>query len=198
MHLRTILTIFLAALLMSGGVSSAQQTAPQVPGEPAEGLQLVISRLETQPAHTPGLKFRVELRNTAQSDLTINLGLMLANGKRQYANAIFFTLTDSRGKPWRLDFRGSGVIAGREDPFIVHLPAGATFSFPVDLDNYWVAASQEFAFKLPAGAYSLAAQFTGKAVTPQETSPDEKGIALMSYWQGTVTSNSVRCEIPGH
>jgi hypothetical protein len=40
------------------------------------------------------------------------------------------------------------------------LPAGATFSFPVDLDDYWAPTSKDFdASRLKPGTYWLAAQF---------------------------------------
>ena len=43
-------------------------------------------------------KLRVELRNASQSDLVINLGTMLANGKKQYPKEIVLILIDSQGK----------------------------------------------------------------------------------------------------
>lgn len=140
-------------------------------------------------------KFRVELRNVADHDLILNLGIMLANGHKQYPNAIVLTITDSQGKTRQFDLRGPAAIAGRMDPLVVPLPLGSTFSVPVDLDKYWAAASKEFDYKLERGTYFLLAQFAGRAVSQQEANLDVKGIALMPYWTGSVTSNRLQFEV---
>ena len=80
-------------------------------------------------------KFRVELRNAEESDLTLNLGIMLDNGRKQYPTATFLNLTDTQGKSRRLD-----------------------------LDRYFAAASKEYEYKPTPGTYSLEAQYTGKGV----------------------------------
>jgi hypothetical protein len=154
---------------------------------------IYLDQTEGAPSNTP--KFRVELRNAGQNDLVVNLGMMLANGKRQYPNAVALTLTDAQGKSRRLDLREPAMIAGRVDPFVVPIPVGATFSIPVNLDGYWPAASKEFDYKLKPGTYSLEAQFTGRSVSQQEANLDVKGIALMPYWTETVTSNQLRFEV---
>jgi hypothetical protein len=148
---------------------------------------------EDAPSQAP--KFRLELRNAGQNDLVVNLGMMLANGKRQYSNAVALTLTDAQGKSRRLDLRAPAMIAGRVDPFVVPIPVDATYSIPVNLDGYWPAASKEFHYKLKPGTYSLEAQFTGRSVSQQEANLDVKGIALMPYWTETVTSNQLRFEV---
>ena len=66
----------------------------------------------------------------------------------------------------------------------------------MELDKYWAAASKEFDYKLKPGSYSLEAQFTGKGVSQQEANLDVKGIALVSYGKGTVTSNRLPFEAP--
>ncbi len=121
---------------------------------------------------------------------------MLANGKKQYPNAIVLTLVDARGKSRRLDLREPWFVAGRVDPLVLPLPTGAAFSILVDLDKYWPAASKEFDYKLKPGSYSIEAQFTGRGVRQQEANLDVKGIALMPYWTGTVTSNRQPFEVP--
>jgi len=39
-------------------------------------------------------KFKVELRDSGDDDLVLNVGVMLANGKKQYPDAITFVVTD--------------------------------------------------------------------------------------------------------
>jgi hypothetical protein len=184
-----------ASLLVLGGLSAALKPSAETWGEAVSGLQMTIylDRAEGVPSKAP--KFRVELRNAAQKDLVVNLGMMLANGKMQYPNAVVLVLTDAQGKSRRLDLREPGAIAGRVDPFVLPIPIGATFSIPVDLDKYWAAESKEFDYKLKPGTYSLEAQFTGRSVSQQEANLDVKGIALMPYWTGTVASNQFRFEV---
>ena len=192
---KNLLVVLVASLLLLGGLSAAQKPTTQTWGEAVGGLQMAIylDQAEGVPSKAP--KFRVEFRNVGQNDLVVNLGKMLANGKRQYPNAVVLTLTDAQGKSRRLDLREPFVIGGRVDPFVVPIPVGATFSLPMDLDKYWAAASKEFDYKLKPGTYSLETQFTGRSVSQQEANLDVKGIALMPYWTETVTSNQLRFEV---
>ena len=190
-----LMLALIASLLVLGGLSAALQPSADTWGDAVSGLQMTIylDRPEGVPSKAP--KFRVELRNAAQKDLVVNLGMMLANGKMQYPNAVILILTDAQGKSRRLDLREPWAIAGRVDPFVLPIPIGATFSIPVDLDKHWAAESKEFDYKLKPGTYSLEAQFTGRSVSQQEANLDVKGIALMPYWKGTVASNPLRFEV---
>lgn len=158
-------------------------------------LQMTVRVDSTAENQSNVPKFRVELRNGGDHDLILNLGLMLANGRSQYPNAIALTIIDSQGKSRQFELKGPWYIAGRMDPLIVPLPAGSAFSLPVDLDKYWPAASREFEYKFQRGSYSIEAQLSGKTVSSQEANLDLKGIALMPYWTGTATSNRLRFEI---
>jgi hypothetical protein len=192
---KNLMLVLIAGLLVLGGLSAALKPSAETWGEAVSGLQMTIylDRAEGVPSKAP--KFRVELRNAAQKDLVVNLGMMLANGKMQYPNALVLILTDAQRKSRRLDLREPSAIAGRVDPFVLPIPIGATFSIPVDLEKYWVAESKEFDYKLKPGTYSLEAQFTGRSVSQQEANLDVKGIALMPYWTGTVASNQLRFEV---
>lgn len=53
------------------------------------------------------------------------------------------------------------------EPFLMPLPAGATFSFGVDLDNYRTPTSEEDDYTLKPGTYLLA----GHLVRFRETNP---------------------------
>jgi hypothetical protein len=188
--------ILLVSILLLNGSSAAVQQSPHKWGEAVGGLQMTIylDQAASVPSQSP--KFRVELRNAGENDLVLNLGIMLANGKRQYANAVSLTLIDTHGKSRRLDLLGPAVIAGRSDVFVLPIPVGGTFSIPVELSKYAAVATREFDYKPPRGTYSIEAQFAGNGVTQLEANLDVKGIALMPYWNGTVTSNMLRFEIP--
>jgi hypothetical protein len=186
----------LAILLLLGGSSAAPSPSPQAGGEAVSGLRMTINLDRVVGVRSKTPDFRIELRNVGENDLVLNLGVMLANGKRQFPNAVILTLTDAQGKSRRLDLRDPSFISGRVDPLIVPLPVGAIFSIPVNLDRYWAVASEEFDYKPKPGRYALEAQFTGRGVSQQEANLDEQGIALMPCWQGKVTSNLLRFDLP--
>jgi len=172
---KNLFVVLVASLLLLGGLSAALKPCVETWGEAVSGLQMTIylDQAESVPSKAP--KFRIELRNAGQNDLVVNLGMMLANGKRQYPNAVVLALTDAQGKSRRLDLREPAFIAGRMDPFVLPIPVGATFSIPVDLDKYWAAESKEFDYKLKPGTYLLEAQFTGRGVSRQEANLDVPG-----------------------
>ena len=104
---------------------------------------------------TPAL-FRVEMRNSSAQDLVLNLGFEL-NEKKQYINAVEYTLTTPDGRVLHLHPMEPAIITGRVDPLIVPLPAGASYSFLVDLDEYGAPYAP--------GNYTLQASYTGRAVS---------------------------------
>jgi hypothetical protein len=48
-------------------------------------MTIHLNQAELVPLKTP--KFTVELRNAGESDVVLNVGLMLANGQKQYPHA---------------------------------------------------------------------------------------------------------------
>jgi hypothetical protein len=139
-------------------------------------------------AGTPAL-FRVEMRNPSnEDDLILNLGIELANGARQYPDAVKYTLTTPDGRDLHLESMEPGFIAGRVDPLIVPLPAGALFSFLVDLNEYMAPKEKIWQLAFSPGRYTLQAEYTGRAVPQSQANLDVRGIALMHYWVGTATS----------
>jgi len=164
------LCVLTASLVLLTGLPSWEKPNTQNSGEIVDGLQISISvdLDKSGPSKMP--RFIVELRNAGENDLILNLGMMLANGKKQYPDAVVLTLTDVRsGKARRLvNIREPMAIDGRVDPLIVPLPVGSTFSIPVDLSNYWPTAPTEPDYKLEPGNYRLEAQFIGRGVSQQE------------------------------
>jgi hypothetical protein len=192
----TLCGLAVLGVMMLGSASSSPGLMAQNWGEAADGLQLAISLDRARTAESKVPKFVVEMRNSGSSDLTLNLGFALGNGKSQFPAAITLNLGDADGKFRRLGLRGPAIVAGRLDALVLPLPAGATFSVPVDLNQYWAPVTQEFDFNLKRGSYAIEAQFTGKPVDGQQANDDLKGFALMNYWQGAVTSNRLRFEVP--
>lgn len=158
-------------------------------GAEINGLKMSISidALGDSASTTPG--FRVELLNSGESDFVLNLGSMLANGDKQYPQAVVLTVTDAAGKSRQFKLIEPAHILGRADPLVVPLPAGSAFSVPVRLDKYFAVTPMEFDYRFKAGAYFIEATFKG-------TSAEDFAIPGMPYWKGTVVSNLLRFEVP--
>jgi hypothetical protein len=181
--------------LLAVFLTLARAQGPQVSRQPRRDLEMTLRRDAGVQDQTKLPRFQLELRNVGEHDLVLNLGITLANGSRQYPQAIVLTIVDPQGKSRPFDLIEPGGVAGRMDPLILPLPVGSAFSLPIDLSKYWPAASKEFEFRFYRGRYSLEARFTGKGVSSQETNLDVKGIALMPYWTGTATSNRLQFEV---
>lgn len=157
--------VLVAAIWLFGGLLFAQEPAGGIGvvtlgGKPIEGLQLSLS-LDAcaRPSNVP--IFRVELRNVGKQDLLLDLGTVSSNGQ-QYPTAVSLTLGDAQGDSQHLHLKSPSVPnAPGTKPLLLPLPAGATFSFAVDLRNYWALGNREFSPKLKPGTYSLEAQFGG-------------------------------------
>jgi RNA polymerase sigma factor (sigma-70 family) len=134
-------------------------------------------------------RLAVVIENVGKDDAVVNLGIMLANGKRQFPTAIKLHLTDPDGKTRACEWPPPPGIAGRVDPFVVPLPAGGQYTLALPLDTY--AAQLR---PLAQGRYRVAAEFTGEKVT--RTNADSRGLALMPYWTGTLRSGEVTLDLP--
>jgi hypothetical protein len=175
-------------VFLTASAFGQQPTSIRQCGSPVEGVALCLS-LSAEPA-----RVTLELWNTGPKDAALNLGIMLANGARQYPTAITLVLTDAEGKEHHAELaEPAGMIGGRLDRFIVPLPSGASLKLPVHISKcLWYASGQLEDFRPdPTRRYTLQAQFTGKGVNQAEANLDMKGIALMPYWRGILISNTV-------
>jgi hypothetical protein len=151
---------------------------PDQPGPVAPALLLTSTG-------TPAV-FRVEIRNPCDQDLVLNLGMEY--GAKQYPDAVSYTLTTPDGRVLHLESMEPGFIAGRVDPLILPLPAGATFSFLVDLNEYAAPKEKIWQLTFPRGSYSLQAEYTGRAVPEPQANFD--------VWVGTVIATPLVFTIP--
>jgi hypothetical protein len=151
-----IVWVLMTSLLFVGGLAVAQNSSPKAWGQTIDGLQMRVS-LDQAGGQSKSPKFRIELQNTGEKALLLNLGIMARNGEQQYPTAVSLILVGARGESRLLELRSPQVSdAGRETLYLP-LPIGATFSLPVDLDDYWAPTSKEF--NMTPGTYSLAAHF---------------------------------------
>jgi RNA polymerase sigma-70 factor (ECF subfamily) len=162
-------------------------------GDAQEGLRIGLAVEESGAGQE---RLAVALENVGKDDLVINLGVMLANGRKQFPSALGLALTDAKGATRSLR-RSPPFVAGRVDPFVVPLGVGCryTLRFAVaDLTTDWGHALAGAA--LAPGRYRAVAHFDGKAVTRDQTNQDTPGLALMPYWKGTVRSGEVVVTVP--
>ncbi len=86
------------------------------------------------------------------------------SGRRQFTDRVTLRFVDQPGRPLILKHNGdpSPGIAGGLDAMLVPLTGGSTYVIRVDFNNYWFIGD-DFAPQdwLPAGQYSVTAEFSG-------------------------------------
>jgi len=165
--------------------------------EPAWGTSLKGLRLGLYSTNADGKpRLMASIANEGKHDLVLNLGLMLANGKKQLPTAVRLTFTNDKGKK-RILQRMVGPVAGRVDPFVVPLIAGGRYTIACNLDDYIDVDVAGMDLPMAPGKYRVSAEFVGKAVERNGVNGDSTGFALMKYWTGTVKSDDILWTMPG-
>jgi hypothetical protein len=188
---KRLLTVSVGIAIATASLAQVRSGSSDSHGMPVDGLQISVLRAQPDSEPQPSPRFSVELRNVGDHDLILNLGTMLANGKRLYADAITLLLGFPSGSERPLMLMGPAGVAGRVDPFVVPLPVGASYSVAVELTKY--APLGRGPLNLERGSYTLQAQFHGEpGVNPNL---DMKGMVLMPYWTGAAVSNRLQFAI---
>jgi hypothetical protein len=205
MYLKITIVLFGPALLGVVSVQDVRSTidtsyvlgARQEWGPVRSGLRLAVSSVASGTLSREHTAFYVAIQNVGDTDVVVNLGQMLANGKVMFPKAIHLTLTDALGKTRELHFSDKKypAVAGRVDDFIVALRSGSIYVLRVSLDQYWSPATKEYVLTLSDGRYRIAARLEGQGA--KSVNLDMQGIALMNFWKGTVQSNSFNFEVRG-
>lgn len=179
-HTRLALLILLT---LAVSTVSARPRVDDDCGAAVEGLQMCLA--------SSGANLQVALRNASDHDLTLNLGIILGNGKTQSPHFIAIKFTDSQGQTRLFKFydkRYSGV-AGRVDDYIVPLRIGATYTMQFTLDQFWCQETTEYSIPLLSGQNYLTAEFEG--TSPNSINSDMAGTKYMKFWLGKVNSNTL-------
>jgi len=155
----------------------------QVDGNAPSSLRLVLAQEKEDP---PSLVAQVI--NSGPQPLILNIGMMLANGRQQFADRIQLQLTRPDKTVVHLHMRGPGAIAGRIDPMFIPLPPNASYSLELDLNQYCAPKEHVWKLDLPPGSYALRAEYTGVGVQQRAANLDMQGLSLMPYWTGTIQS----------
>jgi hypothetical protein len=171
---------FLVTVLIAG-LGSPRPQATAACGNPGNGVQMCLT--------SSGSNLELAFRNVGDRDVTLNLGVMMANGKVQLPNRIAVKFTDAQGKTRLFKFgdkRYPGV-AGRLDDYVVPLRVGSTYTLQLTLGQFWCQETKEFSIPLLPGDNHLTAQFAGTGA--DAVNLDMPGIKLMNFWLGNVESN---------
>jgi hypothetical protein len=152
-------------------------------GAAVDGLRMCLA--------SSGSNLQLALRNVGDHDLTLNLGIMLANGKVQLPNRVAIRFTDAQGKTrlFRFSDKRYGFVAGRVDYYVVPLRVGSTYTFQLTLDQFWCQETKEFSIPLLSGDNQLTAEFEGAGASAPNS--DMPGIKLMNFWLAKVESNTL-------
>lgn len=181
------------ALVLSGGLSGCKTGSTrgsrgnQQSGAVTDGLQMSLSISKSSNPDDP--EFEVAIRNVGEKDVTLNLGIMLANGKVQLPEKIRLNLADKSGKTRELFFSDKrfAAISGRVDDYVVPLRAGSTYTISLQLDQFWSPDTKEFELRLKPGRYEVSAQFQGDGA--EHINTDMQGMKLVTFWKGKLQSN---------
>ena len=169
--------------ILKAAVKSDANAETPAWGEPKNGMRIGVA------SALPG-RVSVAMENVGKDDLMVNVGMMLANGKKQLPTGIRLTATDDKSKPHVLKFKLPGV-AGRVDPFIVPLSAGCRYTLSIALDDF---SSDEEDGTLAPGQYKLTAECVGGGIG--STNADTTGLALIAYWNGPAVSGETQFAVP--
>jgi hypothetical protein len=173
---RSILAVSLLALILSSASRAAADCGPIV-----NGIQMCLA--------SSGPTLDLTLRNVGERDVTLNLGMMLANGKTQLPTRLAMKFTDAQGRMRIFQFadKKHSVVAGRLDDYVVPLRAGSAYTLQLTLDQFWCAETNEFSIPLLQGENHLTAQFEGSGASAVNL--DMPGVRLMNFWLGKLESN---------
>lgn len=186
-HMPLRYTGWILIILLCGGVSGVTAAPPQY-GDTVEGLRMNVSLDTSDPNKGDGLQ--VTIQNTGEKDVLLSLGWIV--GYRAYVEEIFLELTTSDGKHPGVILTGVPPgVAGRVDPLVIPLLAGASYDIRISAAHYYIPESSE---TLPSfitrRAGSLRMKFQGKAATSYVSSL--QGPSMISFWLGTLFSNEIR------
>jgi hypothetical protein len=195
-HTLLSLGCFLACVNVALG--AAGDTAKGRP--PVNGLCLRLEVPASKDPKNPPEHFSIVVENLSNRDLNVRLGYSLNNARSHHPDSLELIARASGEAPRRLIyFDGRGGIGGRVDPFVVPLPAGASYTLRCSFKNF-VDPESLRPIDVNARDYRIAAFLTGKPVTENDVNLDTLGQTMIPCWQGTIHSNEVRASpsVPGN
>src|SRR5690242_7739273 len=135
---KIVSTVISAIILVSPCYASRLSHTNVECGLAVNGLQLCLAG--------SGSNLHLTFANVGERDVTLNLGIMLGNGKLQSPTQNAIKFSDGQGKVRRFQFydkRYSGV-GGQVDDYLVPLPMRSTYTLQLSLDQFWCQETKEF------------------------------------------------------
>jgi hypothetical protein len=164
------------------------------------GLCLRLEVPASKDPKKPPEHFSIVVENVSDRDLNVRMGYSLNNGRAHHPNSLELIARVGGEAPRRLIyFDGRGGIGGRVDPFVVPLPAGASYTLRCPFRNF-VDPESFRPIDLKARDYRITASLTGKPVTENDVNLDTLGQTMIPCWQGAIHSNEVPASpsVPGN
>ena len=196
--IRTLLSLgcFLACVNVTLGAAGDTPKG----GQPLNGLCLRLEVPASSDPKKPPEHFSIVVENVSNRDLNVRLGYSLNNGRSHHPDSLALIARAGGEAPRRLIyFDGRGGIGGRVDPFVVPLPAGASYTLRCPFKNF-VDPESLRPIDLKARDYRITASLTGKPVTENDVTLDTLGQTMIPCWQGAIHSNEVPASpsLPGN
>jgi hypothetical protein len=185
-NFRTLSAIAFASVFGAWGAPEGGEVA----GETKGAIRISI---EAIPSNAGSERVKATVTNGGEADQLVNLGVMLGNGKDMFPSGIVLECLAADGK--KLDIvREPFHVAGRMDPLIVPLPAGASWSVTLPLRRM-TGKGPKGPERIEPGTYRVRAVLGGKPVAKGETNGDAEGLATWRFWTGTARSGETTVEI---
>lgn len=188
--LMLIAAICASISLMTSSADPSRQTGDNLQwGQPSDGVQISLSSTDATSSN-----LQLAFRNVGDHDVILNLGSMMSNGKVQLPNDIDINFTDAQGRSRVFKFadKKHSFVAGRLDDYVVPLRVGSMYTLKLTLDQFWCPETKEFEIRLLPGKNQLTGRFHGSGARLGNL--DLQGIKLMSFWFGSVESNTLAIE----
>ena len=169
--------VILTALLVAS--ASTLQHAPTAP------LRLFLAC-----SQAPELTFRFTIQNVGTTPTAAVIGTILGNDKKYRPARLTLTVRRAGVPDGTLPYIDptGAFVAGRLDPWLITLPADASYSVAVLAHNFGLGPlPTKESFSAPA---DLQLQLVTREVG--ETNHDMRGLSSIHVWVGTLTSDWVR------
>ena len=172
-------------------VFSVAAADPVAWGPTMSGLRMSISVLPDDGGI--GRQLQVTIQNVGGNDLLVPLGII--NNTKACADKLKFVLTMADGKHPRVIFTGMpGVISGRLDALVVPLLSGASYTFRMPMDKYYVLdGSEKLAVFCSRFCQIQVEMKTKNVVCPPYGYPNPN---MLTCWQDTLPSNAITLDSP--
>lgn len=147
-------------------------------------------RLSLECQQTAELMFRFTIQNVSPAPTAAVIGIIVGNDQKYWLNSLSLTVKRAGLPDTELKYVDPSVatIAGRVDPWLIALPAGASYSVVVPA-RYFL-----FGPKLLEKSLSTPAELQLRLTTQEvgEPNPDLIGLRFIRVWIGTLVSDRLQ------